>query len=277
MPSGPRSYGGGGGSRSSGGSRGSGGFRSSGGSRGRSYGGPGPAHIGPRRPIRFHFGPRVYVVANQAVSKIFLFLVVAFFAMVFAFAGSVGIKSNKGYLEEMKKDSSYYQNLVQTGTVTTATIVDYYEAFEYNGYYYYQIEYSYVDEAGENHTGQTYANYTSTQVRALNGKIKIAYDADGYSIPVTYTLEDVEYNYINAEYKSDLRTLIISVAVIVLMVLLVVVTLIKNIKRQNEEEIKKQEAQKAEAEAQKPRYCEYCGARLEAGAVKCDNCGARID
>jgi hypothetical protein len=88
---------------------------------------------------------------------------------------------------------------VDTGTVVDAEIDCEYYAFDYNGYGYYQIVYKYKNEKGKICTGQTYANYTTSQIMALNGEIEIAYDSSGFSIPTSYELKDVYF----PEGKAD--------------------------------------------------------------------------
>lgn len=268
MPSGPRSYGGGG-------SRGrSGGFSSS---RGSSYRSHGSRPRGPVRPFRFHFGTRVYVVANKAMSIISLLLFVVLFAGVFAYINYCDMDSHKAYLNSMKADEAYYTRLIETGTVVDAEIKDEYEAFYYEGYYYYQIEYRYTNSNGKSCVGKTYANYTLAQIDYMNGEIEIAYDESGVSIPTAYVLEDIEFQYYSSELKSSRIQFILSITVIVLVIGLGVFIFIKNAKKEEQEKLEAQEKERAEQEALKPKFCEYCGAKIKAEDVKCENCGARVD
>ena len=270
MPAGPRSYGGG--SRSSGGS--SRGFSSRSSHSGH-------RHVGPRGPFRMHFGSRVYVVAGGAISKITTFLVFAGIALIFALSGWSTMNENKQYLNQMREDSVYYQNLIETGTVVDAEIDCEYYAFDYNGYGYYQIVYKYKNEKGKICTGQTYANYTTSQIMALNGEIEIAYDSSGFSIPTSYKLNDIEYMYVENQYEIGLTILLVSAGVLALFVFISIRLFVKNLKRENEKH--EMEMEKAEIEQEalqkslQPKVCEYCGYKLSESDKKCENCGARID
>ena len=267
MPSGPRSYG------SRGGSSRSGGFRSSGTS---SFGRSHSVHR-PRRPFRFHFGPRVYVVADRAVSIISLLVFAILTVAIFAFTNFTEMKDHKAYLKTMEADEAYYTRLVNTGTRVDADIDYEYQAFYYNGYWYYQIDYSYKDSDGKLKTGKTYANYTLSQIDYMGGEIEIAYDTSGVSIPTSYILEDIEYQYYTSEYKSARNTFIVLVLIVVLCIGVGVFVFIKNLKRVEEEKVKAEEKERAEQDALKPKYCAYCGAKINKEAIKCDNCGAMID
>ncbi len=275
MPAGPRSYGGG--SRSSGGSRGGGLSFSS-----RPHHG-GHHRVGPRRPFRMHFGSRVYVVAGGALSKVVAFLIIAGIALFFTFAGWTTMKDNKQYLKQMEEDSAYYQNLVATGTVVDARIDDEYFAFEYNGYAYYQIVYKYQNSNGKTCTGQTYANYTTAQIMALGEEIEIAYDSNGFSIPTSYQLKDVEYQYVEHQYKIGIIILLVSGVALILFVGVAVMIFVKNLKREaekHEQDVARheQEMERAELEneALKPKCCSYCGCKIEKTDKRCPGCGAGV-
>ncbi len=263
MPSGPRSYGGGGSSRSSG--MGGSGF-SFGSSR---------VHYR-HRPFRFHFGPRVYVLADKALVLLGLFVLGLFFTISGIFANFNIVKSERAYLQTMKDDAAYFYRLVETGTITDAEIEDVYQAFYYNGYWYYQIEYSFRNSDGKLCTGKTYANYTSSQIDYMQGEIEIAYDKTGVSIPTSYILEDVEYMYIsNVVSSAKGRVVAYSVATAILIIISIVV-IKKNLKKVEEEKQKEEAKELAEQESIKPKYCEYCGVKVEKTDAKCGNCGANL-
>ena len=267
MPSGPRNYGGGGSRGGSGSSFGG----------GRSSYSRSSMHRGPRRPMRFHFGTRVYVVADKAVSLISLLLFVVICAGIFAFSGFSTMKEHKGYLDTMVADESYYMNLVSTGTKTEATITNENFAFYYNGYDYYQIEYEYRNENGKLCQGASYANYTYSQIQYMNDEIEIAYDSMGVSIPTSYKLRDIEFDYYTSLYKSARNKFIISVAVIVGLIGIGVLIFVKNLKKEEQEKQIAEEKAKVEQEALKPKYCNYCGTKIDPSDKQCGNCGARIE
>ena len=265
MPSGPRSYGGGGSSRSGG---------SSGGRSNYSFRSSGFRYR--HRPFRFHFGPRVYLLADKAVALLGLFICGLLFTLSGIFTNYTTMKTEGAYLNTMEADSSYYYQLVKTGTITVADIEEKYEAFYYNGYWYYQIEYSFRNSDGKLCTGRTYANYTSSQIDYMQGEIEIAYDKTGVSIPTSYILEDVEYMYIsNVVSSARGRVVAYSVATAILIIISIVV-IKKNLKKVEEEKQKEEAKEIAEKESIKPKYCEYCGVKVEKTDAKYGNCGANL-
>ncbi len=333
MPSGPSH------SHSSGGhSSGGGGFSGGRSSFGGFYGG-GMRH---RHPIHMHFFGRTVIVsgARQVLMSVLsmFFIMACFFAFGMGLASSGNksdAKENSIYLNLMQEDNVYYNNMINSAKAEDAEENGYYIAtatfptnirYEYysndtTGIYYYGdygdvkifyivYEYEnshYVNEiTGEIETeifiGETYAQFTKSQLRGLGGKINIAYTYDqsecGWiSINLDYPTEIYELKeykmlYLETEgllssakflNTATIVSIVVAVALVVGLILNIVFAAKKS-KKEAELEEQKTKAEIKEKEAKidmieeelkkKNRVCAYCGCTVPDGANKCPVCGA---
>lgn len=300
---------------SSGGSRG-GGFSFGG---GRSHGG----FHGPRRPWHFHFFGSPVVISTGAQSGfffgIFFFIICLFLSITFWGVSSNNknniSKYNRIYAE-IQADSKLHLNIIENANSNKegygiaeaefdpkpVDIYDYdYEfkvdnkevgAYEYITDLYgvpkYYIIYSFEID-GEEYKGETFAQFMSSEVLGMRGKIMIAYhlnNGEVDSINLNYSEEKnfelSEAKQIISDSENGLKTtkviaMVVTIVAVVI-VLIMILCFIRTVKKSKQEKLEEAEDKKFEREqildSKKKKYCIHCGSQVEDDSKKCPSCGS---
>ncbi len=305
---------------SSGGSRG-GGFSFGG---GHSHGGGGSFR--PRRPLHFHFFGSPVVISTGAQSGFLggiILFIIALFISIICFGTTSNNKAQvseyKGIYAEIQADSKSHLDIIEKATnsdgtdgygiinnATFDTKITYINDYNYDfrvdnketgayeyitnlfGYPKFYIIYSFTVD-GNTYRGETFAQFTSSEVLAMNGNIKIAYhiqDGEVDSINFNYSEEKnfelYEAQEIIKDTESSLKVVrvisYVSAGIAILTIVIIILSFVHTIKKSKEE--KQEEAEEKEFEreqildAKKKKYCVHCGSQVDDNTKKCPSCGS---
>lgn len=301
MPSGSHRGGHGG---SHGGSHGGGGGHSSW-SGGRIRGG---RSVGPRR-IYFFWGRTRYVVGTTASAFISFMLVLFVFAVFGIFVSSVLRSSASSELRTIRQDYVYYHSMIEDAKANPNLIVNgvvktkFYNDTVNKWYVTYKFEAadgSFVD-------GYTFALYSNEEAMKFKTNDIIPLAVDGVpitqetdSIPLDYESMPIEqdgyYNFYISQRKGAKIAQGVCIAFAVGFVAISIVIAITNKKRADAAEggagssasapttpkkvapVNNKEDEKVERDFdENVTYCQYCGATMKKGKLKCPECGAKQD
>lgn len=280
MPSG--SHGGG-----SGGSHG--GFSGGGFSRGgSSFGSSRGQSFRPRGPRTVIFFGRPVILTSARQILLSIILMFGFFVVLATFAFGTSISSAKDHLKMIEEEQRYYLQMVADAELdpslqTVGKVKAVYYQDDYDKYY---IEYYLYDETGRSYEGYSFSVYNLTNAPKKGSEILLAVDdadidSTTDSVPMDYknfTLEDDgEYMLYKSRLKYYTTGTVVLIIVIVALIggCILVVATAKRKKEEQEEAEKKEQTKKAE-EAQRKKFCQYCGNRVNETDRNCPQCGARL-
>lgn len=275
MPSG--SHGGSSGSHSSGGSSFGGG--------GSSWNGS--SHSYHRSGSRtFIFWGRPYSVSGGFGILSFFCSVICVFAFVAVFGGFVIAGTEKSDLNKIEEDYAYYQDLIDLGHTTNATVTDMFA--KYGKYYItYKID---IPNSTIDLEGYSYSVYTREEAFALlsQGTITVALNhpveninLNTDSVPIDYKDMQIERDGEYLQTKQSIKTGIIVGCVSLGAIILSMIVNFIAIKKSNStsratiSNTKTEPVISSQAKSS-PRYCKYCGAEIPEGKTKCSSCGSRV-
>ena len=276
MPSG---RGGGGGSHFGGGSSG-GGSHFGGSSSSRGY------HR--TRPMRFHFGRRVYVISSGKSTLLYIFTGLIIFMY---FVGIALMCSNyKSQLRKIEADYNYYQDMVRYAEIHTSyqkegriTQVSYNP--KYDRYYYNYTIYTTMGLIN----GYTFCVYTEEDLKDIKVGTIVMFamsdngsNANPYtdSVPMDYiytTLEDDgEYLYFIKQAKTNKTAGIVITCIATALLGTTIFLIFKFKKLEGENSSETQIETPTSSPKEETSYCSYCGAVLSSKNGSCPSCGARV-
>lgn len=226
----------------------------------------------------------VEAVKKKTKASLWLTLIIPLFILIVAtIVVSVEKKEFKEKLSIMDSDAEYYEQLINNPKeIITADCYKFYY-MTYEGVDYYYVSYHKFHNGGII-KGETYAQFTSADIRALGGKIQIAIDDNNYSMNTSWVKENAEYLYTrdNAQsYSTTSTILIVATCVVGALFIFAIVNMIKVTKNEDKKifdrlsELKKSKDIK-EDNAANGIKCAYCGNRIKDGEKKCPGCGASI-
>lgn len=296
MPSG--SHGGGHGGSHGGSSGGGGSHWGGGSSRGGSF---------RRRPMYVYWGHTRYVVGSRASAFISLLLVLLVFAFFGIFTTSMLRTGATSQIRLIEQDYIYYHNMIDNAKVNPDDLIvdgvvksKFYNTTVKKWY----VTYKFLDDNGVWVDGYTFALYSNEEAMEFktNDTIKLAVDGvpitqETDSIPLDYEYMPLEKDGYYVVYKNQHRGAKIAQGVcigiaagIIVLSVVIAYTNKKKVEDSSNSNAKPQQTAsnpKFEKEANNERverdftenvtYCQYCGATMKKGKLKCPECGAKQD
>lgn len=280
----------------------------------------GSSHGGFGGHVVFMGGP--VVVAGRKRGSIISLAVFIFMLVFIIISVGVAFGKNKDELEYyqecmqiMESDAEEYAQIIGKSTRegytdssgTTYYIVDakfkvefynYYSNTDKSACYFYDyynelaiyfLVYEYQNpKTHEPVTGETYATYTSSQLRDKGGKITIcvAVDDEGECVSINrdYTLSgNIEYKMLeewSEEYSSNGNAMIIGMVICgVIAAVFAIIIVVRVVKKSKRGEETSEEKPVEEAPAESPKetkyICSYCGSIIPPDATRCPSCGSK--
>ena len=257
-----------------------------------------------RRPMHFYIGRTRYVVRSGASAFVSFLVIIMFFA-IFGIFTSWALKSSAdSTLKEIKADYIYYQNMISKANenpdklVIDGTVVSKFYNSAADKWY---VTYFFIADDGMRVEGYTFSVYTAEEAFnfSVGDSIKLA--VDGYptnsltdSIPLDYAdmpiEQDGEYMTFAGQRNGARTAMIVCGSAIGGIIVLSIVIMFTNKVKVQEENIqsqKKQTFQQSKPETfdedlnadellkQKHKYCEFCGAEMERGQMRCGKCRSK--
>ena len=277
-----------------GGSHFSGGGSFGGGSGGSHGGGSFGGVDGSRGPIRFHIGPRFYIISGQRANAFSMLIMLILIGIFLIFSMSSSISLNNKRLKIIHTDREYYIDMIDyaqadssRGLITEGRVTDkFYNSDVDSWYFTYEIEYVQNGET-QSLNGESCYVYTNETIKNIRIGDVMLFAVN--SNPITADTDSVNVDYKDipltddGEYMQCINSRKVCVVVLIVAIIAIagsvfgIVTIIKK-SRQKEEALAAEAKAKETAEQKRlNRHCPYCNSKLDPNDKKCDNCGASLE